>query len=341
LSNTTIQEILGYEHHKVNSRLNYFKHHIEKTEKTFAEEISYSLTQDLKFINPKFFYDKKGSILFEEICKLPEYYLTRTEVKILNQIQDDLKTFLSEDFRLVEFGSGSSVKTKLILDVFNKIQEKIEYFPIDISDILKENCQQLVDDYEKLYITGVIDTYYGGLEFIKHYDDKPNLIAFLGSSFGNFGPEDGNQFLKTINSSMTDSDLFLIGLDLVKEKHILENAYDDASGITAQFNLNVLSRINDELDADFDLSQFFHHATFNEKHQRIEMYLKSKIEQKITIRKSNLELTFKKNELIHTEHSHKYSIPKIKSMMENCGFEINRMWQDEKHHYALILSSKL
>ena len=341
MSRTAIQEILGYENHQVNTRLNYFKPHFEKTKKTFAEEISSSLNQDSKFISPKFFYDQKGSALFEDICKLPEYYLTRTEIKILTKIQDDLSTYVSEDFRLVELGSGSSVKTRLILDVFNKIQEKIEYFPIDISDILKESCQQLLNDYEKLHITGVIDTYHSGLEFIEHYDDKPNFIAFLGSSFGNFEPKDGNQFLKIVNSSMKNSDLFLIGLDLIKEKSILEDAYDDVAGITAKFNLNVLSRINEELEGDFVLSQFSHHALFNEEKQRIEMYLKSNTSQKVTISKSNLELNFSKNELIHTENSHKYSIAKIQTMMKNTGFKINRIWQDEKSHYALVLSSKL
>lgn len=340
LTPSTIQETFGYENHVLNPRLNCFKPHSKKTEQTFAQEISSSLTGDSKSISPKYFYDDKGSQLFEKICELPEYYLTRTEIKILNQIQNDLKSYLTENMRLVELGSGSSIKTRLILDVFDKIQSKIEYFPIDISDILKDGCQQLLDDYEKLHVTGIIDTYHGGLEFIKNFDDTPNLIAFLGSSFGNFSETDGNNFLKQINSSMKDSDYFLIGLDLVKEKEILENAYDDTKGITAKFNLNVLSRINEELDGNFDLDNFSHHAIFNESEQRIEMYLKSSSNHSVTIPKSNLKIDFQEDELIHTEHSHKYTIPQIEKMLENAGFDINRIWQDEKRHYALILCSK-
>ena len=335
-----MQELLGYENHHVHPRLNYFKPHTERTEKTFAQEIASTLNGNSKSISPKFFYDDHGSSLFEKICELPEYYLTRTETKILNQIETDLASFLTDNMRLVELGSGSSLKTRLILDVFDKIQSKIEYFPIDISDILKDSCQQLLDDYDKLHVTGIIDTYHGGLEFIKNYDETPNLIAFLGSSFGNFNAEDGINFLQKINSSMKDSDLFLIGLDLVKEKHVLENAYDDSQGVTANFNLNVLSRINEELGGNFDLSQFSHMAKFNEDKQRIEMYLKSLTKQTVKIPKSNLEINFHEDELIHTEHSHKYSIPRIENMLYDSGFEINVIWQDENRHYALVLCSK-
>ena len=162
----------------------------------------------------------------------------------------------------------------------------------------------------------------------------------MGSSFGNFNAEDGINFLQKINSSMKDSDLFLIGLDLVKEKHVLENAYDDSQGVTANFNLNVLSRINEELGGNFDLSQFSHMAKFNEDKQRIEMYLKSLTKQTVKIPKSNLEINFHEDELIHTEHSHKYSIPRIETMLYDSGFEINVIWQDENRHYALVLCSK-
>ena len=324
---STIQEF-GYENQQIHPRLSCFKHHSKKAEQTFAQEIASSLNNSYKFISPKFFYNTEGSQLFEKICDLKEYYLTRTEINILKQIQGDLG------------GSGSSVKTRLILDIFDKIQDNIEYFPIDISDILKDGCQELLSDYENLHVTGVIDTYHGGLEFIRHFDENPNLIIFLGSSFGNFTPHDGINFLKKINSAMKESDFFLIGLDLVKEKQILEKAYDDSKGITAKFNLNVLSRINDELDADFELKNFTHHAIFNESQQRIEMYLKSNCYQKITIPKSNLQIELQEDELIHTEHSHKYTIPQIEKMFDETGFGINKIWQDENRHYALVLCSK-
>jgi len=339
LSNT-IQKNRDYKKYVVDSKLQYFKPHATKIEKTFAEEISSSLNADLKFISPKYFYDKKGSELFEKICLLPEYYPTRTEVSILKKLQQELSSFLDDSFRIVELGSGSSVKTRLIIDVFAKLQNKIEYFPIDISEILTESSEQLIHDYDNLHITGIIDTYEGGLEFLKHYDEKKNLITFLGSSFGNFSPSDGYLFLQKIHSTMKSGDLFLIGLDLVKEKHILESAYDDTQDVTAEFNLNVLSRINDELGGNFNLENFEHHSVYHEKEQRIEMYLKSLQKQSVIISKSNLLLNLEKNELIHTEYSHKYRLSQIHDLLDDAGFELKHTWLDENKYFSLTLVAK-
>ena len=338
--NETVQKNLKYKKYVLDSTLQYFKPHSTKIEKTFADEVSFSLNKNTKFINPKYFYDKKGSELFEKICSLPEYYLTRTEIDILKNLHSTLSEYLDDSFRLVELGSGSSVKTRLILDVLDEIQNKIEYFPIDISEILTESSEQLQRDYDDLHITGIIDTYEGGLEFIEKFDDKKNLIIFLGSSYGNFTTDEGKIFLQKINSIMKKEDLFLIGLDLVKDKKILENAYDDSQGITAKFNLNVLSRINDELDADFILNNFKHVAKYNEKDQRIEMYLQSLVNQSVIISKANLSFKLKQGELIHTEHSHKYTIPQIQELMKITGFEIKQKWLDVNQHYSLILASK-
>ena len=338
---STILQELGYNLHEVNPRLHYFKPNTSKTEKTFAEEISYSLTQNSKFIHPKFFYDQTGSRLFEQICHLPEYYLTRTEISILQFLKNELPQFLDKSYRLVELGSGSSTKTKLLLDILHDLQERVEYFPIDISDILKEGSQSLLESYENLHITGIIDTYEGGLKFIKSFDDTPNLIAFLGSSFGNFEYDDSIRFLHDVNSTMKQSDLFLAGIDLVKDKKILEDAYNDSLGVTAQFNLNVLQRINNELDANFDIDKFYHKAEFNEKENRIEMYLCSKEVQSVNIPKANLSIDFVKDELIHTEHSHKYTVSQIKNMMDATNFEIKKIWQDPCQNYSMILASKI
>ena len=338
--NSTIQKNLSYKKYVVDSNLQYFKPHSTKIEKSFAEEISSSLNRSSKFINPKFFYDKKGSELFDKICELPEYYPTRTEIKILKNLQTKLPPYLEGSFRLVELGSGSSLKTRLLLDILSKLQKEIEYFPIDISEILTESSELLLKDYENLSITGIIDTYEGGLEFIEKYDNKKNLIIFLGSSFGNFTPDEGKIFMQKISSSMKKRDLFLIGLDLVKDKEILEQAYDDSQGITAKFNLNVLSRINDELDADFNLDNFKHLAKYNAKNQRIEMYLKSLVAQSIVVGKSNLSLELEQGELIHTEHSHKYTLSQIENLMDFCGFEIKQLWLDENKNYSLTLASK-
>ena len=338
--NETLQNNLKYKKYVIDSRLQYFKPHSTKIKKSFAEEISSSLNKKLKFISPKFFYDKKGSDLFEQICSLDEYYLTRTEISILTSLKEDLDSFLDNYFRLVELGSGSSVKTRIILDVFDKIQDDFEYFPIDISEILTESSELLLKAYENLSITGIIDTYEGGLEFIENFDNKKNLILFLGSSYGNFSPEEGKIFLKKINSIMKHEDLFLLGLDLVKNKSILEKAYYDSQGITAKFNLNVLARINDELDADFDLSNFEHYVNYNEEEQRIEMYLKSLVSQSVIISKSNISLQIKKNELIHTEYSYKYKLSQIENLMLETGFKIKKIWLDKDSLFAVTLASK-
>ncbi len=331
---------IDYKQYVVDSQLRYFKPHATKIEKSFAEEISFSLNQNFKFINSKFFYDRKGSDLFESICLLPEYYPTRTEISILKKLEPELASYLDENIDLVELGSGASVKTRLILDVFTKLQTRTEYYPIDISEILTESSEQLLKDYDTLHITGIIDTYEGGLEFLQNYNDRKNLIVFLGSSFGNFTPNDGKLFLQKIFSTMKSGDLFLIGLDLVKDKQILESAYDDSLGVTAKFNLNVLSRINDELDADFNLNNFSHYSIYNENDQRIEMNLKSLVSQSVIIAKSNLSLYLDENELIHTEYSHKYNLSQIKKLLNDVGFEIKNTWLDDNEYFSLTLVSK-
>ena len=340
MSLKSIQKEREYTKFVVDERLCYYESSKNKSEKTFVEELSLSLNQKHKSIDPKFFYDKKGSKLFEDICKLPEYYLTRTEISILTQLHDKLPTYMNEEFRLVELGSGSSYKTRILISILENMHKQIEYFPIDISKILKESAVTLLDDYENLRMTGIIDTYESGLDFVKNYDSKKNLIVFLGSSFGNFDYKPGLRFLDKINSSMKDDDLFLIGLDLVKDKDVLEYAYNDSHGITAQFNLNVLSRINSELDSNFNVDKFAHHAVYNEAENRVEIYLRSLENQTVNITKAGIALKIKQNELIHTENSYKYTIPKIKEMFSSTGFRIRDMWFDEKHYFCLILLSK-
>ena len=189
-------------------------------------------------------------------------------------------------------------------------------------------------------MTGIIDNYESGLDFLKNYDNKNNLIVFLGSSFGNFDYKPGLKFLGKINSSMKDNDLFLIGLDLVKDKNVLEHAYNDSSGITAQFNLNVLSRINSELGSNFNVDKFVHHAVYNENENRVEIYLRSLENQMVNITKAGIMLKIKQDELIHTENSHKYTVPKIKEIFSSAGFRIRDMWFDEKRYFCLVLLSK-
>ena len=340
MSLETVQKELGYTKHVLGECLSYFKPSSKKTQKTFAQELSYSFNQKQKSINPKFFYDEKGSYLFKKICTLPEYYISRTEVALLRQLEEKLPNHLNGNFRLVELGSGSSTKTRTLIDILEKSQKHIEYFPIDISDILRDSCKELHNDYKNLCITGIIDDYEPALELVKNYDDKNNLIVFLGSSFGNYDPKAGLRFLQKINSLMKSGDLFLLGLDLTKDETVLEKAYNDSQGITAQFNLNVLSRINSELDANFDINKFVHHAVYNKNQNRIEMYLRSLEKQIVNIPKADLVLEIKKDELIHTENSFKFTISQIKEMSALSNFQIQDIWCDKKRYFGLVLLSK-
>jgi len=266
--------------------------------------------------------------------------LSRTEINILTQLYEKLPPHLNGDFRLVELGSGSAKKTRMLISILERLLKHVEYFPIDVSNILKDSSKKLRDDYENLRVTGIIDSYESGLEFLKHYDQGNNLIVFLGSSFGNFDYENGLEFLQKINSSMKKDDLFLIGLDLVKDKAVLERAYNDSQGVTAKFNLNVLSRINSELDSNFNINKFVHHAIYNESQNRVEIYLRSLENQIVNIPKARMMLQIKQDELIHTENSYKYTIPEIKEILAITGFRIKDIWYDEKQYFCLVLLSK-
>ena len=335
------QELLGYQSHSIQKNLKYFKPTKNSTTATFAEEIRNTLQHSKKSISPKFFYDESGSKLFDEICLLPEYYPYNAETEILDKIEQKLLPYLSEEFHLVELGSGSSVKTRLLIDVLFKSQKYLQYFPIDISEILDQSAKNLCKDYPNLFVTGVVDTFENGLDFIENYDNKPNLITFLGSSFGNFDKSNGITFLKKISSLMKSSDLFLIGLDLKKDQKILHNAYNDAQNTTAKFNLNVLKRINAELGANFDIEKFEHHAIYNEEKGRIEMYLRSLSEQFVSIPKSELSINLLKDELIHTENSHKFSVNQIESILQDTNLEKLEMWFDSRNYFALVLAKNL
>ena len=340
MTNKSKQELLGYQSHIIEKNLTYFKPTKTSTTATFADEVRKTLLNSEKSISPKFFYDENGSKIFDEICSLPEYYPYNSETEILKTIGKNLLPYLTDEFHLVELGSGSSVKTRLLIDILLKSQTHLQYFPIDISEILDQSAKNLCNDYSNLTITGVVDTFENGLDFIEHYDDKSNLITFLGSSFGNFSQDEGLKFLKKISNLMKRNDLFLIGLDLKKDPKILHDAYNDTQNITAKFNLNILKRINKELDANFLLHNFEHHAIYDEQKGRIEMYLRSLSDQTVKIPKADLSITLFKDELIHTENSHKFSVSEIESLLTNSNFKKLEFWFDSRKHFALVLAKK-
>ena len=340
MKSETILETLGYKKYELDDRVSYFKSN-NSSKETFSSDIITGLKQKQKILHPKYFYNDVGSKLFEQICKLDEYYLTRSEIEILESFHVELSMHLVNEYNLIELGSGSSYKTKFILDILHRKQDNVEYFPIDISNILKHSIGHLSTDYDKLKIIGIIDTYEHGLRFVKQYQNKKNLVMFLGSSFGNFMPDEGKIFLKNISESMKSGDLFLIGLDLKKDAQILEDAYNDSNGVTGKFNLNILSRINTELDANFDLGKFEHDSIFNEHEGKIEMHLRSLTDQKITISKTNDEIYISEGESIITENSYKFTELEIKSMISNSGLEVSQIWYDKRNFYSLVLAKKI
>ena len=288
-------------------------------------------------IPPRFFYDDAGSALFEEICSLPEYYPTRTETGILGSVRRELAGLLGGGFRLVELGSGHSTKTRRVLDALEDAGPGTEYVPIDISDVVEAGAGSLVDDYPGVAVTGVVDTYEGGLALVRGMDGPPNLVAFLGSSLGNMCPDESAAFLDMVRSMMRPGDMFLLGLDLVKDRSILEAAYNDSAGVTARFNLNILRRINRELGADFEASLFSHQAPYNADEDRIEMYLVSEDRQTVHIPGAGITLRLRRGDRIHTENSYKYTVPQIRTMARDAGFAVRRLWLDKGGLFSVTL----
>lgn len=305
-----------------------------------AEAVRRGMAKRPRSIPPRFFYDLRGSELFEEICRLPEYYQTRTEAGILSVIRYELARFLHGSFRLVELGSGSSTKTRHVLDALTEFGPGIEYVPIDISDFLEDGAGSLAADYPGLVVTGVVDTYERGLDLVRDMGGPRNLIAFFGSSLGNMSPDESASFLGMVRNSMRPGDLFLVGLDMVKDAGVLEAAYNDSGGVTARFNLNLLTRMNRDLGANFDLRHFAHHSVYNRDEQRIEMHIRSSRDQTVDIPGAGVRVFLKEGDLIHTENSHKYTIQQIRLMADRSGFKIERLWRDAGGKFSLTLMSR-
>ena len=315
----------------------------------FAKNVENGLADIPKHISPKFFYDKIGSKLFEEICDQPEYYLNRIEAQILKKSASQIIDILDEKaISVIELGNGNSQKTRILLRPFLANWKNVSYFPIDVSlKMLKKSIRDLSREYSNLRIFGVCSDYVKGLikinEFMKFKKNIPDkrLIIFLGSSIGNFDPKEANAFLHSLSKYIRNDDALLIGFDLEKDKSILEKAYNDKKGITSQFNLNVLSRINKELDGGFELSSFEHKSFYNLHEHRIEMHLESKLDQKVSIGAIGKEFHFKEGETIHTENSYKYSKNRLYVLVKNAGLQVIANFTDPKNQYSLILLKKI
>lgn len=287
--------------------------------RSFAEDVRDGLTAPRKHLPPWYFYDALGSALFVAICELPEYYLTRAETEILQRHGASIARAFGEPKRVIELGSGNARKTRLLFDTLGA---SFKYVPIDVDtsvvDLQFENLEPIVGDYRE--ITSLVQPAAG------------SAILFLGSSIGNFDPESAAVLLRDVRRVLTPGDVLLLGADLQKPKTIVEPAYDDALGVTAAFNLNLLARINRELNGHFDLSAFEHRAFLNERESRVEMHLVSRRRQSVTI--GDFSVHFEEGETIHTENSYKYSEGDLRSLARESGFTIEQIWTDSKGWFA-------
>jgi L-histidine Nalpha-methyltransferase len=278
-----------------------------------------------------FFYDETGSALFEQICRLPEYYLTRTEDAILREHADAMVGGWSEPPTLIELGSGSAEKTRRLIAALLARHGRLHYVPIDVSaTALEASARQLVRVFPALRVSGLLGDYHDGLAGVFERIRGPKLVAFLGSSLGNYDATEARGLLDQVAGHMSPDDRFLLGTDMAKEASILEPAYDDRQGVTARFNRNLLVRINRELSADFVLDRFRHKSVYRAELGRVEMHLVSLADQTVSIPGAGLVVDLEEGESIHTENSHKYTIDTLRGLAESTGFVEESAWSDSK-----------
>jgi L-histidine Nalpha-methyltransferase len=305
----------------------------------FAEDVRAGLTATPKTLKPKYLYDALGSLLFEAICLLPEYYLTRAETEIFERRAAEIVAQLPAPITVVELGSGSSIKTRLLIEAILARQPRLCYQPIDISEtILEQSAKQLLEDYSGLRITAHAADYTRGIASIERKDGERVLALLLGSNIGNYMPDEARELLRLIRNSLRPGDGLLLGADLKKSCETLEAAYNDALNLTEAFSRNLLLRINRDLNAEFDLRQFKHRAFFNEGQSRIEIHLVSLTDQIVNIRGAEaqpaLQVEFKSGETIHTENSYKYDLEALAALAKATGFTPSRVWFDSGGRFS-------
>ncbi len=337
----------------------------------FARDVAICLTSEYKRLNPKYLYDHVGSQLFEQICLQPEYYLTRTEASLLERYASTIISLVGRDIKIIELGSGSSLKTAILLRHLSSQKRKILYFPIDISSsILTASTKRLKSQFPHADIIEIRSDYDTGIDLAaakcmaiggdkqeEDEDEKKNkktknntkksydaacsqyskLVLFLGSSIGNFEPAAARSFLRSIRQKLQTNDFLLVGFDLQKDESVLNTAYNDKAGITAKFNLNLLARINRELGGNFELEKFNHYAFYNRDQYRIEMHLVSNTDQQVYIDTLGRSFPLEKGDSIHTENSYKYSLDQISTLVKDSGFEIKKDFTDEKRWFNVAL----
>ena len=299
-------------------------------EDIFSEVIE-GLQSSPKYLPSKLFYDEKGSALFDEISRLEEYYPTRTEIRIMKDNIEEMSSLLGEGTLLIELGSGSSIKIRLLLD---NIPGLAGYVPVDISaEHLHQTVETLKSEYPQIDIFPLAADYTKDFklpEINNPYDHK--AVYYPGSTIGNFTPKEAKEFLRRISKICGDNGGLIIGVDLKKDKQTLENAYNDKEGVTAGFNLNILEHINNELDSNFDIEKFRHFSFFNDEAGRIEMHLISKEVQNVRLNGSSIH--FNKGESILTEYSYKYTLEEFRAVVSDF-FEVRKVWTDKNNLFSV------
>jgi len=295
-------------------------------------EIIAGLSQPAKHISPKFFYDDAGSKLFDAICDLPEYYPTRTELGIMRDNISEIAALVGEKASLIEFGSGSSRKTRELL---KHLPDLAAYVPVDISsEHLLETADKIREDFPLIEVLPVVADFTKSFRLPSpHVMPIKNIVYFPGSTIGNFPTDAADELLQVMHHEAGERGALLIGVDLQKDKAILERAYNDSAGVTAEFNLNVLRRINREFGGTFELDGFLHRAVYNETAGRMEMYLDSVQEQSAEV--GGKTFHFAAGEAVHTEYSHKYTLAGFASMAKAAGFRVEKVWMDAEELFSV------
>ena len=304
----------------------------------YADEVMNGLMSRPKTLPCKLFYDDRGSALFEEITRLPDYYLTRIELEILRGRGKEIALAAGSPASIVELGAGTATKTGTLVRAFARRQMRVKYFPVDISPAaLAEAKKRIRDECPGVVIRPVIADFSNGFGFLQNIPGR-KIVLYLGSSIGNFDWDAATAMLRKVRDRLSAGDALLLGTDMVKSPEILVPAYNDAQGVTAQFDKNILMRLNREFDANFDLDSFRHVAEWNPLRSRMEIYLESTRAQSATLRTTGLIVKFAAGERIHTENSYKYTEQMVETMLCVSGFKLEKTWYDRRRWFGLHLA---
>lgn len=305
-----------------------------------GQDVIEGLSYQPKSLPPKYFYDERGSQLFEQICGLPEYYPTRTETAIFEQHSAQIAR-TTGPCEVAELGSGSAAKTRILLTAYQNNSYPLRYLPIDVSGtMLSTSADQLLSDYPTLSIHGLVSTYESALAGLPPTQLPARMLCFIGSTLGNLQPEECEHFLKNISNTLQPKDYFLLGLDLQKETAILEAAYNDSQGVTAAFNLNMLTHLNRQFEGDFDTGCFAHVAQYNPKKHQIEMRLKSLKAQTVNLKALNLVVHFDHHEMLLSEVSRKFNLQEISQVLRKYQLPVVKTFTDQNNWFGLLLCQR-